>query len=268
MLLNLQPLLNHLPAWALVLFRLSGIFFFAPIFGSSAVLTNIKVFLALGLSFCIYPILLTPGSASESLVLPIIESGIGLWNMVGVIATELLIGIIIGYGVSLPLIGVQIGGRVVDQQMGLGLAGVFNPEFNEQTGIVSQFFFMLTLAVFVILGGHRVMLATLVGSFSKIPLGGFHMDGNALDLIIGLMATIFDLALRISAPLLCLMFLQTLAMGFIARTVPQMNILSIGFVLRIILGVILLIGAVSVMNGIYIETLRATLNQIAHFFAL
>ena len=192
--------------------------------------------------------------------------GLNLWAIASAVATELLIGLVMGYAVSLPLIGVQVGGKMVDQQMGLGLAGVFNPDFNVQTGIVSQFYFMMALAMFVILGGHRVMIATLVGSFSKVPLGGFRVDGNFLQLIVGLLTTVFELALRITGPILCLIFLQTVAMGFIARTVPQMNILSIGFALRIVVGVIILIGSLQIGAGVYAQEVQNALQQIKIFF--
>ena len=265
--ISFQPLLAHLPAWMLVLFRLTGIFFFSPVFGSRTVLAPVKVFLALGLSFCIYPILLTPGSKSAALIGPVIDSGLGLWLLVGTVAVELLIGIVIGFGASLPLIGVQVGGRMVDQQLGMGLAGVYNPDFNEQTGIVSQLYFMMALAIFVILGGHRVIVATLVGSFSRIPLGGLAVDGRLLDLVAAMMATVFDLAIRVSGPLLCLVLLQTVAMGFIARTVPQMNILSIGFPLRIVVGILLLIGAVGIEGSVYMDALLSVMEQMRIFFS-
>ena len=143
---------------------------------------------------------------------------------------------------------------------------MLNPEFNEHAGVVSQFYFIMALTMFVILGGHRVLVASLVGSFSKIPLGGFYADGHMLDLVMGLLATIFDLALRVAAPLLCLIFLETVALGFIARTVPQMNILSIGFSLRIMVGMFLLIGAIGIENGVFVESMQHTLSQLMRFF--
>jgi len=260
---SIEPLLAHLPVWAMVLFRLTGIFVFAPVFGSRIVPRMVKVFLALGLSFCIYPMLLTPGSASAQLMVPVIESGLSMWSLLGTVASELLIGLVIGFGATLPLVGMQIGGRVIDQQMGLGLAGVLNPEFGEQTGIISEFFATLAMAIFLILGGHQVVLITLIGSFQRIPLGGFWIDGPVLMLLVGLMTTIFDMALRIAAPLLCLIFLETIAMGFIARTVPQMNILSIGFALRIVIGAVLLVGSISLYGNIYATTLKQVLYRLS-----
>ena len=110
------------------------------------------------------------------------------------------------------------------------------------------------------------MLSALVGSFGHVPLGGFRIDGHVVDLVIGLLSSMFDLALRIGAPLLCLIFLQSLAMGFIARTVPQMNILSIGFVLRIVAGAALLIGLVGVFATVFQGYTENTLDLITRFF--
>jgi len=264
---TLGPLVQHLPVWLLVLFRLSGIFMLGPVFGSVTVPTRIKVLLALGLSFCIYPILLSPGTASAEHLLPVFNEGLSLWSIAPLVGAELMIGLIIGYGASLPMIGMQIGGHVIDQQMGLGIAGVFNPELGEQTGIVSEFYFMLALIVFIIMGGHRVMLGTLVGSFSNVPLGGFSPDGNMVGLLVGLLSTMMSVALRIAAPILCLIFLQTVALGFIMRTVPQLNILSVGFALRIMAGATMMIAAISIEAEVYRTEVLRMMDQISNFFA-
>ena len=249
MVVNFEPLISHLPVWLLVLFRLSGIFLFAPVFGSLFIPARVKVFLALGLSFCVYPMLLTPGTAAAANLVPAIELGLSFWSLVGVVGAELGIGLVIGYGATLPLLGMQWGGRAIAQQMGLGLAEVLSPD-QEQSGILGQLFYLLALVVFLNLNGHHVLLRILVDSFSTIPLGGFRIDGHVIDLIVGLMTTMLHLAIRVAAPLVCLIFLETLATGFIARTVPQMNILSIGFSVRILLGVTLLIAAISVQSDV------------------
>ncbi|MCC6581380.1 MAG: flagellar biosynthetic protein FliR [Phycisphaeraceae bacterium] len=243
---TLEPLLPHLPAWALVLTRLSALFILAPVFGSTAVPLRLKALMALVLSFCVYPVLLTPGSAAAANVLPVVHEGLKLWTLVPAVASELIIGLILGLGVGMPLLGMQMAGRIIDQQIGLGIGGVFNPEMGVETGILGEFFYITAIAVFVILGGHRVLLATLVGSFSRIPLGGYMPDGHVTSLLLGMTTSMFELGLRVSAPLLCLVFVETVAMGFIARTVPQMNILSIGFALRILAGSALLVGAISI----------------------
>jgi flagellar biosynthetic protein FliR len=265
--ISLEPLLVHLPAWLLVLFRLTGLFVFAPVFSSLHIPTRVKVFLCLGLSFCVYPMLLEPGNPSSRWVLPVIDRGLRLWEVAGAVGMELLIGLVIGYGASLALYGVQTAGHIIDQQLGLGLAGVINPDFNEQSSVVSEMYYMMGTTMFLIIGGHRMVLGSLVGSFQRVPLGGFQPDGQLLGLVIGLMAAMFDVALRVAGPLLCLVMLETVTLGFIARTVPQINILSVGFSLRILIGVSLLIGGLGVTGSVFVEELGRVLDRLRLFFS-
>lgn len=264
----LDPILNHVPAWLLVLFRISGIFILAPMFGSATIPARIRVMLALGLSFCVYPMLLSPGRPSVAMIEPVLSNGLSLWSLGGAVGMELMLGVVIGYGATLPIMGLQIAGNVADQQLGMGLGGIFNPELQEQGGIVSEFFFIIAMMIFIIIGGHRILLSILVGSFNDVPLGGFTPDGRMLDMIVALLASMFDLGLRVAAPLLCLVFLETVAMGFIARTVPQLNILSIGFPLRILVGGSLLIVSVATIANAYANEVRNALRHLGIYFGM
>ncbi len=253
---SLEPILPHVPAFMLVLFRLSGIFFFAPALASSVIPVRVKVLLALVLTFCIYPI-----------IPPQLPLELSLMTLSAAIGSELLIGLIIGYGASLPLVALQMGGLLMGQQLGLGLARVYNPEFNEETEIIGQFLFLTALTIFLLLDGHHAMLAALIGSFQTVPLGGYVPDGNILLLITGLLTSMLELAIRVAAPLLTLVFLESVAMGFIARTVPQINILSLGFPLRIMAGLLLTIAIVAGMSDAFQVSLRQTMNALLHVFS-
>lgn len=268
MIVSLKPILIYLMPWLMVLFRITGIFVIAPVFGSKTIPARVKVFLALGLSFCVFPMLLdNEGGAASPMHASIMSDSFPIWLIAGAVAMELLVGIVIGYGASLPVLGMQVGGRVCDQQLGIGIGGVFNPEFDEESGVVSETFFIMAMIIFLLVGGHRAMFSALVGSFESVPLGGFRPNGELLDLIVGLISSMFAMAVRVAAPLLCIMFLQMVAMGFIARTVPQMNILSIGFPLRILVGSTVLIGSVVMVANAYSEVLTQSLRDIASFFA-
>ncbi|MCC6681714.1 MAG: flagellar biosynthetic protein FliR [Phycisphaeraceae bacterium] len=276
--IDLTPILAHAPAWLLVLFRLTGIFVIAPMLGSETIPRQVKIFLALGLSFCVYPMLLSPapGSAvsggtpgthhAAAHLGAVIEQGVPLWPMTGMIAVELLIGFAIGFAASLPIIGLQIGGQMIDQQMGLGFAGIVNPEMDEEAGIVARTLFMLALTIFILMGGHRAMFAALIGSFDKIPLGGFDNFSGLTVLMVGLLGVVFDMAVRVAAPMLCVMFLVQLALGFIMRTVPQINVLSVGFIVRILLGATFMTAFVAIAAGVFSETVRQVMSQVLQFF--
>lgn len=250
----------------MILFRLTGIFVLAPVLGSQAIPRMVKVFLALSLSFAVWPMLWADPQAAEHLGVAI--GGLSMWSLAAMVAFELLIGYLIGYAASLPLVGMQLGGHMIDQQMGLAVGGIFNPESGTESAAMGQVLFMLALALFVMAGGLEVMLTTLAQSFRTVPLGGMQHHHQTAQFVIGLVTVMFELAIRVSAPLLCLMFLTSAGMGFIMRTVPQMNILSVGFSVRILASVALLIVTVGALAAVYDDTATLTFHRIMRFFSV
>jgi flagellar biosynthetic protein FliR len=250
------------------MFRLTGIFMLAPVFGSATIPRTVKVMLVLTLSFCIYPMLLNPGHESAAMLAPIIDHGLSLWRLLPDIALELLVGLVIGYCASLPLIGMQVGGDIIDKQIGIGFADVVNPETGEQSGVIANVLFMMALAIFLIFGGHRVMLMVLIGSFNSVPIGGFQDFEGLVVMVVGMLTVAFHTGFRIAAPLLCFIFLETVAMGFIARTVPQLNIMSVGFTIRILNGTLLLIAMTAIVAWVYAGQMAAMLETLSSYFGV
>ncbi|MEM1355186.1 MAG: flagellar biosynthetic protein FliR [Planctomycetota bacterium] len=261
---DLSAILPYVPVWLMILFRLTGIFVLAPVLGSSSVPRMPKVFLAVGLSFAVWPMLWNDPQASANLA-PAVAS-LSLWTLGLLIALELLIGYLIGFAASLPMVGMQLGGNMVDQQMGLAAAQIFNPDFDGDAGITGQLMFLFALSLFIAAGGLNVMLHTLGQSFREIPLGGFTQFEQIVEMVVGLMTITFEMALRISAPLLCLMFLVSVGMGFLMRTVPQINILSVGFSVRILSCVVVMMVLVGVMAGAFDEMAGEMMGRLMRFF--
>lgn len=261
---DLTPILPYVPVWLMVLFRLTGIFVLAPVLGSSTVPRVVKVFLAIGLSFAVWPMLMLDPQAAGHLAGAV--RGLDLWSLGLLVALELLIGYVIGYAVSLPLAGMQLGGHMIDQQMGLAAAQLFNPEFDDQTGVTGQLLFMFALALFVGAGGLNVMLHTLAQTFRHIPLGGFASFDQIVHMIVGMITIMFELGLRIAAPLLCLTFLVSVGMGFLMRTVPQFNILSVGFAIRILSSMVIMMMLIGAIAGAYGDMTTELLQTLQAFF--
>ena len=265
---DLSPLLPHVPAWLMVLFRLTGIFVLAPVLGSSTVPRLVKVMLVAALSLAVYPVLHDPARPSAAVMQGFMSEGggIDLWAMAPMVGFELLVGFAIGLCASLPLVGMQMGGHLIEQQMGLGFANIVNPELNASSGVLSQFYFLMALSIFLIVGGHEAVFAILMGSFDAVPPGGPMDFDGLLVMVVGMFQVMFEVAFRIAAPLLCLIFAETLAMGFIARTLPQMNILSIGFIVRILVGLVFLVTTLSAAAGVFEEVMVDTLRRLMGFF--
>ncbi|MEE9403959.1 MAG: flagellar biosynthetic protein FliR, partial [Algisphaera sp.] len=139
-------------------------------------------------------------------------------------------------------------------------------------GTTAQLLYVAGLAIFVMMGGHHVMLSLLVASFETFPLAGVGTGAVSLDigfvvnLVLGLLEVVFDMALRIAAPMLCIVFLESVAMGFISRTVPQLNIMSVGFVVRILAGLALLVVSIEASLNVFRRTLMPVLEELAQMF--
>jgi flagellar biosynthetic protein FliR len=252
---TLIPILPHLPLFLLALFRLAGIFVFGPMLNSSSIPMRIRALLAVVLTFCIYPMI--PPQASVNLSVATIALSI---------AGEMLIGMVIGFGASLPLTAMQLGGVMMGQQLGLGLARVFNPDFDEDVDTLGQVLYIVALTIFIMLDGHHAMLSALVHSFRNVPVGVFAPSETLVMMTTGLLASTFELAVRVSAPLLCLVFLETIAMGFLSKTVPQLNVMNHGFPIRIVVGFALIAAAMAAMSDALITAIRQALVAVFNVF--
>jgi flagellar biosynthetic protein FliR len=247
-------ILEQVPVAVLVVFRISGLMIYGPVFGSSVIPPRVKIFLCVVLGLAIFPVVDAGGGAAAL--------RLTLWSLAPLVFVELMIGLVIGYLASLPMVAVQVGGLVMGQQMGLGFARFYNPAIEDDADVLGQILFFMTLAGFLLIGGHESMLLAVLHSFHHIPLPAMATlaPGPALlTLLIGVLTAAFELALRVAAPLLALIFLQTLGMGFIAKTVPQMNILSLGFPLRIMAGLTIVSLGLVVLDEVVMELVDDTL---------
>lgn len=252
----MTTLLVHLPAALLVIFRIGGLMLFAPVFGSNIVPLRLRILLAFVLGAAIYPVLHGVGVVSPE------GLSLNLASLAPLVAMEVLVGLIIGLIASLPLVAMQMGGLLMGQQMGLGFATLYNPAMGDEGDVVGQLFFFLALAGFLIINGHEAIVTAVLHSFGHVPLGGFVADTGLLALLSGLLLAAVEVALRVAAPVIAIIFLQSIAMGFVSRTVPQLNILSLGFPLRILVGFTVMLLGLVVINDVGMEAIDDTLEAL------
>ena len=143
-------------------------------------------------------------------------------------AGELLVGIVLGMGVAILASGLQLAGQIIAQMSGMALADVLNPGSDNELPIFSSMLYMVGLAVFVVIGGHRALIDALMGTFAAVPIGHGGVTGNLGETVSTLMGESFALGLRAAAPAMVALLLATLVLGLIGRTLPQLNILVLG----------------------------------------
>ncbi len=242
----MQQLLDHIPAALLVIFRIGGLFVYGPVLASAMIPARVRISLAFLIGLSVYPLLHATHFTDINLQLD-------LWLLAPLVLMEVMFGVIIGFAAMLPLMAIQVGGLVMSQQMGLGFAQFYNPAMDDEADILGQILFFMALIGFLLMGAHEGMLLAVLHSFDHVPLGAVTVEFSMVTLIAGLLLAAFEVALRVAAPLLALIFLQSVAMGFIAKTVPQLNILSLGFPLRILAGMAIIAGGLVVINEVVLE---------------
>lgn len=255
---NMQLILNQFNLFLLIVVRMTGIFAFAPFWGSRNIPVQVKIGLSFLLAFILFPIIKKPDLVVND-----------FFSYLLYIIAELTVGLIIGYTSMLILMAIQFAGELIDIQMGLSIVSVFDPQSSTSMPLMGQFKYLLALLFFLALDGHHQIIIALFNSYKTIPLMNFHYSGSLLDYILFLAQQLFITAFCLSAPILGTLFIIDVVLAIMTRTVPQLNIFVIGFPIKIAIGMIFLILVIplyfNMLNGIFNQMTEALAIVINNF---
>lgn len=158
------------------------------------------------------------------------------WQIVIMITSELILGFTMGMVVRFTFAGIQSGGELLAMQMGFSMASVADPSTGGQQTILGYLLYTVAMLAFLSLSGHLFLFKSLADTFKYIPPGGLVLTPFFVSEILNLSATIFIFALKVAGPLIAVLFLIELALALMAKAAPQMNLLIIGFPLKIGVG--------------------------------
>ncbi len=223
-LLQLDP--AQMLSFLLTLLRISLVVFLLPFFGGQGIPNLVKAALTLILTLGFWPHLSFPGAALPAHPL----------NMALMVLGELILGLVLGLLVHIIFAAVQTAGQVIGFQMGFAMMNVVDPMTGVSEAITAQFLYMITLLLFLSMNGHLYMLKGFSHSFELVPPGGLLITPELVDQVVSFSRQIFVLAVKIAAPVMAAVFLVDLALALIGRAAPQMNVLFVGFPLKIAVG--------------------------------
>ncbi len=216
---------SQLLGFVLVLIRVWGVLAASPVLGDAAVPQRIKVTTAFVLALVFHPILPDYAVSYRS---------IGAYLVL--VAQELLIGLALGMIGQVLFAAVRVAGEIAGFQMGLSMAGVFDPQTQQQNSIISEMQYVFAILAFLLADGHHVFIQAIVESYRLLPLGAANLSAPVTQAMINLTAGIFTLGFQLGAPLIISLLIINIILGFIARAVPQMNVFVVGSPLTILLG--------------------------------
>jgi flagellar biosynthetic protein FliR len=228
------PIERTLAVWMIAGSRVSGLLVVAPFLGSAAVPVRIKIGFGFLLTSFMVPFVPAPPSALPTPSLIVLLLG------------EFTIGFILGLTLQLIFEAGQVAGQVCGVQMGYSLASIVNPDNSQaDSAVLSTFYELVVLLLFIQLGVPHWLLRGLARSFDYLPPGHFSLTGPAVHALFAFAAAMFVAGLQIAAPVLVASLFADVALGFIGKASPQLPVLFVGISLKNLLGLALLCGAVS-----------------------
>jgi len=251
---------RQVETFALILTRVSALFTVAPVFGNSNIPVQVKAG-AIGLISLILALSMPP------MALPVSPDTL---TLAGRVLTEFLVGVAISYSAYILFVGIQLAGQIIDIQMGFGLVNIIDPQSNTQVSIIGQFYYLMAILVFLAINGHHVLLRAMGDSFALIPPGSFSLARlNAVSgpVMAEFFTRLFIIALQVAGPAVVTLFLTTVAMGILSRTIPQMNIFIVGMPLNVLVGLIITYVSLQVMGGVLSTVVSGMAQNITNLLA-
>lgn len=250
--------LNNLPIFLLLFARVLSFFVTMPLFSYRTTPLPFKI----GFSFFIALIMLVT----------VDSQGFQFDGMyVLLLIKEVLVGLLIGLIAYIIISAIQVAGGFIDFQMGFAMANVMDPQTGAQSPITGQFFYVVSLLFLLSVNGHHLIIDGIVNSYHFIGVDQFIPFGNQsiADFVINTFNTMFLVAFQIAIPIVGCLFLVDVALGIVARAVPQLNVFVVGLPLKILVSFI----AIFVFLSIYVtlakflfETMFVTMRGLMSLF--
>jgi flagellar biosynthetic protein FliR len=154
-----------------------------------------------------------------------------------------------------------VAGRTIDIQAGFGLALLIDPASNAQAPLVGTLFGYAAGLVFFALQGHVALLRVLAASLDAIPLGSWSMP-DSVERVAGFLTMVFLSALGVAGGSILVLFLIDMAIALASRTIPQMNVLVLGFQVKTIVLFLALPVSFGVGGALLVRMMAMTLQAL------
>ncbi|MDR3600700.1 MAG: flagellar biosynthetic protein FliR [Desulfosporosinus sp.] len=224
--MSLADLLQwDLSLFLLILSRWTGMIMLAPVFGARGVPGVVKLLLAVSLSVIVYPLI----SATK----PLIPSE--LLPYVAVVIKEVFVGLVIGFVIYTFTAVLDGAGQLIDFQMGFTMGAAIDPIYGVQSPMMGNFQMILATMLLLASDSHHYLIAAMLKSYAYIPINPSALP-TQITFYVQLVAHVFALAIQMALPIFGALLVSDIGVGLLSRTVPQLNIFSVVFPVKIIFG--------------------------------
>ncbi|OEH91275.1 flagellar biosynthetic protein FliR [Bacillus solimangrovi] len=215
---------NEFPVLMLILARVSSFFVTVPLFSYRNIPTTHKIGLSFFISYLIFFTIDRPNLEIDYLYIMLVMK-------------EVIVGLLIGLAAYIVTTVIQIAGGFIDFQMGFAIANVIDPQTGVQSPIMGQYIYTFAILLMLVLNAHHLLLDGVFYSYQIVPLEQVwpHIGkGELAEFMTKTFNSVFIIAFQMAIPLVGCLFLMDVALGIVARTVPQLNVFVVGLPLKIL----------------------------------
>lgn len=216
-----------LEAFGLYLVRTSALILAAPLLGTGTGFSSYKIALILGVTVALF---LSNGEA--------LPREVGSIEFAMLCLHEVLIGLFLAFVLQSVLMVVRVAGELIGTEMAFNMASIVDPGTGVQTPLVTQVYEIMFFLGLLAVNGHHWLLRALGSSFDRAPIGEVAISGGVLDMTLNLFSKMFTAGIVLAAPILVLLLMVSVLIGLLARVIPQINVLEVGFNIRVAVGLL------------------------------
>jgi len=218
-----------LAGFLLVLGRIAPLFILAPMFSSKMIPSRVRGIAAVALTIGMTPLALHGEKLS-------LDTG----NLVGLLIKELLVGLAFAFAIGAFISALTVAGSYLDNSIGFSFGSLVDPVTGTQGTVLAQFHSLIGVMIFLAIGGDHWAIQGIAKTYDLVPLSGMPdfqaLAAGAMHAFVGLSLAAVELA----APMLLALLATDAAFGMVARAVPQVNVFSVGFPAKVLVGLLLL----------------------------
>lgn len=227
---------HTLVGFLLALVRVTAWMSVCPPFNTRMIPRLVKLGCAAGIAMCVAP------------QLPAEQMTTNTFDLLGMILMQVATGLALGFLTNLMFSAIQAAGAIIDLFGGFSMSMSMDPFGTSQTSVFGRVYQLLAITLLFAINGHLLLIKGFMTTFEVVPLGGIVLESFKEVLLRDV--TMFAVAaLEIAAPLVAAFFLTEVALGLLSKAAPQLNVLTFGFPLKILLTMLMVAGAAPLLPG-------------------
>lgn len=250
-----MPDIGQMMLFSLIFMRMSGFILLNPIFGRRNIPSFVKGGMVMVFTFLLY-------SFSSSQVPEPVTS----IEFAVLVIKEFAMGYVIGFVMELFSMVITYAGTVMDFQMGLSMASVFDPQSNAQVAMTGSLFHIYYMLLFFAVDGHLALFKLLIQSSEIVPYGQVVIGTKVAWAVLEIFIQCIVMALKFAFPIMAIEFITEIAVGILMKVIPQINVFVVNIQAKVFIGLLMLVFLFSPMSdyvGVIInQMLLAVQNMI------